>query len=131
VWLRCALEPCADWAKSEWTRRARSPPSKPSGKATSQVRFAGFVFDLGDCTLARESGEAILLTRGEFRLLRVFVRRPGRVLSRDAILEAVAKLYPGFTVQTWLGIHWSDDPTFNAQYQRIVEGLRKAGLPEQ
>ena len=47
--------------------------------------------------------------------------------------EAVAqlrKLYPDFTVQSWAGIHWSDDPTFNAQYQRIVEGLRKAGLPE-
>jgi adenylate cyclase len=47
--------------------------------------------------------------------------------------EAVAqlrKLYPDFTVQTWAGIHWSDDPTFNAQYARIVEGLRKAGLPE-
>ena len=40
------------------------------------------------------------------------------------------KVYPGFTVQTWAGIHWTDDPTFNAQYQRIVEGLRKAGLPE-
>jgi adenylate cyclase len=40
------------------------------------------------------------------------------------------KLYPDFTVQSWAGIHWSDDPTFNAQYQRIVEGLRKAGLPE-
>ena len=40
------------------------------------------------------------------------------------------KVYPGFTVQTWAGIHWSDDPTFNAQYQRIVEGLRKAGVPE-
>ncbi len=40
------------------------------------------------------------------------------------------KLYPDFTVQTWAGIHWTDDPTFNAQYQRIVEGLRKAGLPE-
>jgi TolB-like protein/DNA-binding winged helix-turn-helix (wHTH) protein len=40
------------------------------------------------------------------------------------------KLYPDFTVQTWAGIPWSDDPTFNAQYQRIVEGLRKAGLPE-
>ena len=39
------------------------------------------------------------------------------------------KLYPDFTVQTWAGIHWTDDPTFNAQYQRIVEGLRKAGLP--
>ncbi len=40
------------------------------------------------------------------------------------------KVYPGFTVQTWAGIHWTDDPTFNAQYARIVEGLRKAGLPE-
>ena len=62
----------------------------PSGKAMSPVRFAGLVFDLGACTLARESGEAIPLTRGEFRLLRLFVSRPGRVLSRDAILEAVA-----------------------------------------
>ena len=47
--------------------------------------------------------------------------------------EAVARLqkaYPGFTVQTWLGIHFSDDPTFNAQYARIAEGFRKAGLPE-
>jgi len=47
--------------------------------------------------------------------------------------EALARLqkaYPGFTVQTWLGIHFSDDPTFNAQYARIAEGLRKAGLPE-
>ena len=24
----------------------------------------------------------------------------------------------------------SDDPTFNAQYARVVEGLRRAGLPE-
>jgi hypothetical protein len=40
------------------------------------------------------------------------------------------RLYPDFTVQSWAGIHWSDDPTFNEQYTRIVEGLRKAGLPE-
>jgi hypothetical protein len=26
--------------------------------------------------------------------------------------------------------HWTDDVTFNAQYARIVEGLRKAGVPE-
>ena len=62
----------------------------PSGNVTSPVRFAGLVFDLSACTLVRESGEAIPLTRGEFRLLRLFVSRPGRVLSRDAILEAVA-----------------------------------------
>jgi len=48
--------------------------------------------------------------------------------------EAVAQLqkaYPGFTVQKYAGLHFSDDPTFNAQRARIVEGLRKAGLPEE
>jgi adenylate cyclase len=49
--------------------------------------------------------------------------------ARDAAAQ-LQKVYPGFTVQTWAGIHWSDDPTFNAQYRRIVEGLRKAGVPE-
>jgi TolB-like protein/class 3 adenylate cyclase len=55
-------------------------------------------------------------------------------LGRDKEAKEAAaqlqKVYPGFTVQTWAGIHWSDDPTFNAQFQRIVEGLRKAGVPE-
>ena len=62
----------------------------PSGEAMAPVRFAGLVLDLSACTLVRELGEAIPLTRGEFRLLRLFVSRPGRVLSRDAILEVVA-----------------------------------------
>jgi hypothetical protein len=47
--------------------------------------------------------------------------------------EAVAqllKIHPGYTVQTYAGTHFSDDPTFNTQRARIVEGLRKAGLPE-
>ncbi|MBV9288727.1 MAG: winged helix-turn-helix domain-containing protein, partial [Hyphomicrobiales bacterium] len=64
--------------------------ARPSGGATSQVRFAGLVLDLDACTLVRESGEAIPLTPSEFKLLRLFVCRPGRVLGRDAILEAVA-----------------------------------------
>jgi hypothetical protein len=28
-------------------------------------------------------------------------------------------------VQTWAGIHWSDDPTFKEQYARIVGGLHR------
>ena len=38
--------------------------------------------------------------------------------------EAVAqlrKLYPDFTVQSWAGIHWSDDPTF----QRAIRPYRR------
>ena len=49
--------------------------------------------------------------------------------AKDAAAQ-LQKVYPGFTAQTWAGFHWTDDPTFNAQYQRITEGLRKAGVPE-
>ena len=58
--------------------------------APSLLRFAGFILDLDARTLVRETGEAVALTRGEFALLRVFVTRPGRVLSRDALLDALA-----------------------------------------
>ena len=59
-----------------------SDESKPPREAASLVRFVGLVIDLDACMLARESGEAIPLTRSEFALLRMFVTRPGRVLSR-------------------------------------------------
>jgi adenylate cyclase len=59
-----------------------------SRPANPPVCFAGLVLNLDACTLARDSGDAITLTRSEFRLLRLFVSRPGRVLSRDAILDA-------------------------------------------
>jgi TolB-like protein len=61
---------------------------KPSREAASVMRFAGLVHDLDACALARDSGEAIPLTRGEFALSRMFVSRPGRVISRDTLLEA-------------------------------------------
>jgi DNA-binding response OmpR family regulator len=57
-----------------------------SGPAKAPLRFAGLVLDLEACTLARESGETITLTRGELALLRLFVTQPGRVLSRDTVL---------------------------------------------
>ena len=64
--------------------------SAPSSEARATVRFEGFILDLDASTLARESGEAIPLTRGELALLRFFVSRPGRVLSRDMLLDATA-----------------------------------------
>jgi pimeloyl-ACP methyl ester carboxylesterase/DNA-binding winged helix-turn-helix (wHTH) protein len=63
---------------------------KPSGEAPSLVRFAGLVLNLDACVLACESGETIPLTHGEFAVLRMFVARPGRVISRDALLDAFA-----------------------------------------
>jgi adenylate cyclase len=49
--------------------------------------------------------------------------------AKDAAAQ-LQKVEPGYTVQTWAGRHMSDDPTYNAQYQRVTEGLRKAGVPE-
>jgi hypothetical protein len=78
------------------------------------------------------------------RMVRKGARRPARVLAHLAAANAWAghdkeaketvahllKTYPDFTVQPYAGRHFSDDPTFTAQRARIVEGLRKAGLPE-
>jgi DNA-binding winged helix-turn-helix (wHTH) protein len=60
-----------------------------AGNDVKPLRFAGLILDLDASTLRRESGEPIELTRGELALLRVFVARPGRVLSRDALLDAL------------------------------------------
>ena len=61
-----------------------------SQRTSPPLRFAGLVLELDACTLARDFGEMIALTRGEFALLRMFVGRPGRVISRDALLDAFA-----------------------------------------
>ena len=61
---------------------------KPSREAAPVARFAGLVLDFDACLLARESGDPIPLTRGEFAVLRMFVTRPGRVISRDTLLDA-------------------------------------------
>jgi TolB-like protein/DNA-binding winged helix-turn-helix (wHTH) protein len=61
---------------------------KPSREPASVVRFVGLVLDFDACLLAREAGEPIPLTRGEFAVLRMFVTKPGRVLSRDTLLDA-------------------------------------------
>jgi class 3 adenylate cyclase/predicted ATPase len=70
-----------DEPESDETKRPRE---------AAVVHFAGLVLDLDAFTLARESGKAIALTRAEFALLRFFVSHPGRVHSRDALLEAMA-----------------------------------------
>ena len=47
-------------------------------------------------------------------------------------IAGLLKVYPGFTVQTFADVaaRVTYNPTFADQIQRILEGLRKAGLPE-
>jgi TolB-like protein/class 3 adenylate cyclase/tetratricopeptide (TPR) repeat protein len=54
----------------------------------------------------------------------------GHDAEAKAAVAGLLKLKPGFTVQQLASIKWSDDPQFQRGAQRIIEGLRKAGLPE-
>ncbi len=53
------------------------------------LQFAGFRLDLGAHSLVDQSGKEVPLTHGEFALLRVFVRRAGRVQSREQLLHVL------------------------------------------
>ena len=75
-------------------RRIEAPAAVPAVAAgdkgpTSSDRhcFAGFTLDTAARRLLGADGNEIALTGGEFDLLAVFVLHPGRVLSRDFLLE--------------------------------------------
>ena len=54
------------------------------------LRFEGFTLDPAARTLVDGSGQEIALRHSEYELLRAFLAAPGRALSRDHLLEAVA-----------------------------------------
>ncbi|WP_198018780.1 response regulator [Azorhizobium doebereinerae] len=50
-------------------------------------RFSGFTADQGTRQVIAENGEEVPLTSAEFDLLMAFLERPGRILSRDQLLD--------------------------------------------
>lgn len=54
------------------------------------IEFHGMRLNVPDHSLVDASGHEIKLTRGEFAVLAALVRRPGQVLSRDRLLDAVS-----------------------------------------
>jgi DNA-binding response OmpR family regulator len=67
-------------------------PATPGALAAAPmretVRFAGFEIDVAARRLTGEAQRDVPLTSGEFDLLLTFCRHPGRVLSRDFLLDA-------------------------------------------
>ena len=51
----------------------------------------GYRLDLAGHSLVDPTGKEIPLTSGEFGLLRAFVQRPGRVLTRDQLLQVLTR----------------------------------------
>jgi adenylate cyclase len=56
----------------------------------------------------------------------------GQKAEAAAAVAELLKVRPGFTVEQLArdGSEYSDNPTFRKEFARIVEGARKAGLPE-
>ncbi len=67
---------------------ALAPVAEP--EAEPVLEFAGYHLDLGGHSLVDQAGKQIPLTHGEFALLRLFVRRAGRVLSREQLLQLLS-----------------------------------------
>ena len=72
-------------------RRTLTAPT-PAGAAAAEAaprryRFAEWELDLAARRLVDPGGREVALTGGEFDLLSVFLSHPGRVLSRDFLLE--------------------------------------------
>lgn len=68
-------------------RRARPMSTDDPAEQGSLLSFARWRLDLVGRTVTDPDGRELALSDGEFRLLRVFVDRPRRVLSRDQLLD--------------------------------------------
>ncbi|WP_138473429.1 response regulator [Poseidonocella sp. HB161398] len=65
---------------------AAAPPDGPAPEARA-YRMAGFAIEIELRRVTAPDGRQVELTGAEFDLLRAFLERPGRLLSRDQLLD--------------------------------------------
>ena len=68
-------------------RRARSLPENLQPEAASAYRFAGWALDVATRNLTSPDGVVVPLSSTEFKLLRVFLAHPNRVLTREQLMD--------------------------------------------
>ena len=86
-------------------RRSASDAIAPTqGHAFQTAEFGGFTLDFAAMELRNPDGDLLPLTTTEFELLRLFIERPQRVMSRNQLLDLLH------------GEHW-------AGYDRTIDGL--------
>lgn len=76
-------------------RRTVERPAAGSSARGKVFRFASFVADKDARRVADAAGEEVPLTAAEFDLLVAFLERPGRVLSREQLLDITQGRGPG------------------------------------
>jgi two-component system OmpR family response regulator len=68
-------------------RRARSLPPNLQPRDVRELRFGGWVLDTVQRHLVSPGGVVTAISGAEYRLLRIFLEHPNRVLSRDQLME--------------------------------------------
>jgi two-component system OmpR family response regulator len=68
-------------------RRTRSLPQALQPEQAREMRFAGWTLDLSTRNLISPDHVVVALSGAEFRLLKVFLSVPNRVLSRDQLMD--------------------------------------------
>jgi len=68
-------------------RRHRSVPGNLQAEPAKSLRFAGWTLDLAARNLISPQQVVVALSGAEFRLLRVFLSYPNRVLTRDQLMD--------------------------------------------
>jgi DNA-binding response OmpR family regulator len=94
-----------------------------------RLHFAGWKLDLAARRLSDATGAEVTLTAGEFELLSVLARHPGRVLSRDYLLEQTRGREAGpyeRTVDVQIG-RLRRKIERNAEEPQIIKSVRGAG----
>jgi two-component system, OmpR family, response regulator len=68
-------------------RRARSLPENLQAEEVASFRFAGWMLDVATRNLTSPKGVVVALSGTDFRLLRIFLDHPNRVLTRDQLID--------------------------------------------
>ena len=68
-------------------RRTRSLPDNLKNEESGVFRFAGWTLDAATRNLTSPAGVVVALSGTDFRLLKIFVDHPNRVLTRDQLVE--------------------------------------------
>ena len=68
-------------------RRARALPGTAAPSHVPSYIFAGWTLDTGLLRLTSPQGVVVPLSGAEYRLLKIFVEHPQRVLSRDQLMD--------------------------------------------
>src|SRR3954467_7970129 len=68
-------------------RRARTLPDNLQPEAARRLSFSGWSLDIATRNLLSPAGVVIALSGTEFKLLRIFLAHPNRVLNRDQLID--------------------------------------------